>query len=98
MQHSLVFRLDGRGMAENQDFGNELSVHGRWLVIVLEQDHHAFAHIATSDLLECETGALSGCRGRYRDTFPLNTTDGGRGELAERVGADEDDVAGVDDA
>lgn len=36
VQHSLVFRLDGGCVTENEDFGDEFAVDLGWLVVVFE--------------------------------------------------------------
>ena len=36
VQHSLVFRLDGGCVAENEDFGDKLAMDLGWLVVIFE--------------------------------------------------------------
>lgn len=48
MQHRLVIRLDGGGMAEDQYLGDKLPRCGRGRV-GFGEDHHALAHVFAAD-------------------------------------------------
>jgi len=78
-------------------FGDELAVDfGR--MAEFRQDDHALADVFAPDALQGEGGRLAGGADGDGDAFAFDGADGGRRELAEGVGPDEDGVAGVDEA
>lgn len=99
MQHGLVLCLDGRRVAEDEHLGDELAVHFRrgWGVEFREHDH-AFADFLPADAFQGEGGGLPGGAEGDGDAFAFDGADVGGEELTEGVRADEDGVAGVDDA
>lgn len=99
MQHGLVFRLDGRGVAEDEHLGDELAVDfGRGRGVEFGEHDHAFADFLPADAFQREGRGLAGGAEGDGDAFAFDGADVGGEKLAEGVGADEDGVAGVDDA
>ena len=48
MQHRLIFRLDGGGVTEDEDFGDEFPVDFGG-VVEFGEDDHAFADVFSAD-------------------------------------------------
>jgi hypothetical protein len=67
-------------------------------MVEFRQDDHALADVFAPDALQGEGGRLAGGADGDGDAFAFDGADGGRRELAEGVGPDEDGVAGVDEA
>jgi len=88
VQHSLVFRLDGGCVTENEDFGNKLAVDLGWLVVVFEQTHHAFSHVLSADLFQGEAGTLTCAASGDTYSFSFDASDARRREVAESIGTD----------
>lgn len=84
-------------MREYENLGHELVVDFRRMIEFGKNDH-SFANLFAADPLEGEGGGLPGRADGDGDAFALDGADVGCCELAEGVGADEDGVAGVDDA
>ena len=62
------------------------------------QHHHTLPYIFPPHSFQRKAGALARTARGHLDALALDGADGGGGEIAERVRADEDGVAGVDDA
>lgn len=99
VEHGLVLFLDGRHVVQNQDIRDELAVHfgQRRAVGWFGKNNHAFPYFFAPNFLESKGGGLS-CTGR-RDgySFPFDRSYRGLGKLSQRVGANDDIVACVDD-
>jgi len=98
VQHGLVFRLDGRRVAEYEHLGDEFAVDfwGRVVGVQFGEHDHAFADFFSADPFEGERGGLAGGADGDGDAFAFDGADACGGELAEGVGADEDGVTRVD--
>lgn len=97
VQHSLVFRLDGGCVTENEDFGDKLAVYLWWLIVVFKQTNHAFAYVLSADLFQGKAGTLTCAAGGNTYSFPFDASDARRCEVAEPIGADQYSVASVYD-
>lgn len=97
VQHGLVFRSDGGRVREDQHLGDELPVDfgrgvGFW------EDDHALADFFSSNPFQSERGGLTRAANGDGNAFAFDGADVGCGELAYRVGSDQDSIACVDDA
>ena len=85
-------RREGR-----RTFCDELAVDFR-RVVEFRQDDHSFPDVFSPHAFQGKGGGMAGGADGDGDPFAFDGADCCRGELAEGVGADEDGVAGVDEA
>ena len=98
MQHGLILGLDGGGVREDEDLGDEFAVHIGQGGVEFRQHDHALAHVLAAHAFQREGGGLPRRADGDGDPLALDGADVRGEELAERVRADEDGVAGVDHA
>lgn len=98
VQHSLVLRLDGGSVRQDQHFGYEFSID-LWSrrILRLVHDNHAFPNIFSSNVAQCQRCTLTSRASRDGYPLTLDRPDLSRSELTETIRTNQYRVTIMDD-